>query len=227
MSAPRSSGSAKARWTTANDRSSSAVPFHLLPRSAGDYVAELWAFLARHGIPTWYDMDIPTGERWASVIEGKIASCAGVLVVMSDGADQRRFIRQELDAARDGGKRLFPLLLDGKIYAELKSIQATFAEGGTMPGPSWVLEVRRHLERQHPSRLRRRRWWLLGATAALSVAAALFALYRGPDGTPPGGCEGRPARIEAVSTETPGHTGHRPTITVSVCRAHRPTTSTG
>ncbi len=43
----------------------------------------LVAWLTQRGVAVWFDEDIPTGERWESVLRERVESAAVLVVVMS------------------------------------------------------------------------------------------------------------------------------------------------
>jgi len=97
--------------------------------------------------------------------------------------------------------------------------------GGPQPGqvrPDRVRPRRAGPGRARPGRNRPRRRTLAAAAGAGLVAVLALGwlgvwLAGTSEPESPGGCAGRPAHIDAVSTVSPGHTGHTPQITVSVC----------
>jgi hypothetical protein len=92
-----------------------------------------------------------------------------------------------------------------------------------MSGGSWLAQVRHRLiEAKPPSAPRPRprlpRWWPLGllVLAALVVFVVVPTVQRGAETN---ACAGMPVRIDGVSQESPGHSGHQPEVTVTVCLA--------
>jgi hypothetical protein len=110
-----------------------------------DYVEQLAAFLTKQGIPVWFDREIVGGTRWADVIAQKINDSAAVLVVMSPGAAQSRWVGREIGWAEGRGKTIIPLLRAGDPFFRVSDIQFVDATGGQMPGPAVLSQLREHL----------------------------------------------------------------------------------
>jgi peptidyl-prolyl cis-trans isomerase A (cyclophilin A) len=107
-------------------------------RSDRAYVEKLAAHLEATGLDVWFDYDIPTGDRWSSIIKRKIETCDMMIVVMSRAAEESAMVENEIDLARARAKALVPLLLDGEPFFGLRHIQYTDVRGGTLPGRAFI-----------------------------------------------------------------------------------------
>lgn len=187
------------------------------------YVERLARHLVRRGIPIWYDVNISGGEDWEKALEEHMRGCVAVVVVMSAGAERSRWITAEINTARRLRKKLYPLLLDGERFASLSDLQEVAVRRGRLPNERWIRTVREEVGGTDPGR---RRWpEVIAGAATLALVAGgvlLFNALRGGDGGAPADCTGKAAHIERVSTEAPGHTGHHPRLTVTVCTAAEP-----
>jgi hypothetical protein len=211
-----------------------------------DQVGALVTHLNQSGIPTWYDKKVPDGERWTQVLTRKIASCAAVVVVMSPRAAESEFVEKEIAKALRDRIRIFPLLLEGNPFETLDHLQYSPLLPDGRPTDTFVRSLRAAVRRPW---WRRTAVGVAAAALVLVAVVVIAVLLRdGPDagrttgpgasggtslprtqagtgvsgsaGRPSeGACGGLPARITAVSTESPGHTGLRPKITVAVCTA--------
>jgi hypothetical protein len=64
------------------------------------------------GIPCWYDRGIPGGSEWDAVIEERIARCRALVVFLSNGALQSKFVRREIKFADALDKPIVSVLLE-------------------------------------------------------------------------------------------------------------------
>jgi len=110
-------------------------------RADSSYVRRLVAYLTRSGVDVWFDNDIPTGDRWKTVLEERVTSCRALLLVMSPDAGHSAWVAKEVTLARDLGKRVLPLLLDGEILFGLDPVQVEDVRGGRMPSPALVEQL--------------------------------------------------------------------------------------
>ncbi|MBI5670589.1 MAG: toll/interleukin-1 receptor domain-containing protein [Chloroflexi bacterium] len=89
-----------------------------------DFARYLRALLENEGFAVWMDeKGIEPSEDWWESIEQGILSCGALLVIMSGHARESRWIKREILLAEDQGKRIFPVLLDGKVWPRLADIQ--------------------------------------------------------------------------------------------------------
>jgi hypothetical protein len=121
------------------------VPGHVFisySRQDRAYVQQLAEDLRRQAIDVWLDDVIVTGERWASVIQRAIDSAAGVLVVMSSDSANSEWVQYEIDYARHHAKPILPLLLNGRPFVSLATLQFEDVSGGRAPSEPFVAGLR-------------------------------------------------------------------------------------
>ncbi|GAA3297040.1 toll/interleukin-1 receptor domain-containing protein [Dactylosporangium vinaceum] len=198
---------------------SAEPPFVFVSYSRADreYANEFVARLRERDVTTWYDQDIRPGQPWQPTLEARIRTCRAVVVLMSETAINGVGVPQEITLGKRAGKRFFPVRLGPARFDSLADFQEEACLDGTFPRAQWYREVRALLAPQ--------RWWrrtdslvAAGVTAAVLVAALLTgaALLDRP-AAPAKGCGRLAAHIDAVTEESPGHTGRTPVITVTVC----------
>jgi hypothetical protein len=99
-----------------------------------EYVSSLAKWLRGHGVRVWFDHEIDYGTRWEAEIETRLASASVLLVVMSKAARRSRWVRREINRAKERGIPVLPLLLkaDG-IVDQAGDLQFDNVSGGRMP----------------------------------------------------------------------------------------------
>lgn len=97
------------------------------------YVERLARHLIGAGVPTWYDHQLATGDRWQHVLQNRIRSCTAVIVVMTPEADESVWIERELNLAEQLGKPVFPLLLRGHPMFRLNNLHFENVTDGSLP----------------------------------------------------------------------------------------------
>jgi tetratricopeptide (TPR) repeat protein len=122
-------------------------------RTDGEYVARLIAFLAGQGLWAWHDSEIPTGERWQTVLRHCIEVCTGVVVVMTTAAAASHWVPMEVAHAKLAGKPIFGLrLAQESLPAVAGSLQVEDVRGGGMPSGALLARLRRSLTDRVPLR---------------------------------------------------------------------------
>src|SRR5262249_21574416 len=138
--------SSPGRWGRPSTAPGSSNPGHVFVsfshRRDGGYTRRLAAFLAEAGIPVWFDQEIITGHRWASVIREHIDLCAAFIVIMTPEAEESDWVGREVTHAEKKGKPILPLLLRGEPFFSLANIQHEAVTGGAMPGPQFIQRLR-------------------------------------------------------------------------------------
>ncbi len=167
------------------------------------YVVRLVTFLEDHGIPVWWDGELPVGQTWNTVLRGHLERCAALIVVMSTDSEQSAWVDREIRWAEDHGRQILPLRLDGTYLFRLTDRQAEDVTGG-VAGPGGP-----HHAHRTPSR-RRRLWSAVAVT--LLAAALLTVCVAGPGGLWPhrDGTAGSP-RPPATSASPEGRPAPTPT----------------
>lgn len=107
------------------------------------YVERLIGHLHRHGVRTWSDTGIESGDRWTAAIERAMRASSAVVVVMTPAAQASTWVERELHLAEELKKPLLPLLLDGLPWWSLADIQHERVVGGRMPSGLFVDRLRR------------------------------------------------------------------------------------
>ncbi|MEV4510172.1 FxSxx-COOH system tetratricopeptide repeat protein [Dactylosporangium sp. NPDC049525] len=122
-------------------------------RTDDAYVARLIAFLGEQGVSAWHDREIPTGQRWQTVLRHCIEVCAGVVVVMSAAASASRWVAMEVSHAKLAGKPIFGLRLSEEPLPEVAgSLQIEDVRGQRMPSGPLLAYLRGSLTRRVPLR---------------------------------------------------------------------------
>jgi Protein of unknown function (DUF3105)/TIR domain len=134
--------------------------------TARPYVEGLARHLGAAGLPVWYDPHEGGDERWAQVA-ARIQSSSAFVVVMTPGAERSAWVTGEINYARQCGKPILPLLLDGAPFASLAGIPVEPVTGGTLPGPAFLAHLRTLVPYTAPRKSR------AGLIAGVSVAAVV------------------------------------------------------
>jgi tetratricopeptide (TPR) repeat protein len=98
-----------------------------------EYVEDLAKHLNQQGIAVWFDREIISGDRWASLIQAQIDSCVAMIVVMSPAAENSVWVNREIVQAEEMGKPIHPLLLKGRRFFRLADVQYEDVTEGRMP----------------------------------------------------------------------------------------------
>jgi WD40 repeat protein len=113
-----------------------------------DFVEEVAKFLANADIPVWFDHHIEHGTRWDKVIETQIETCAVFVVVMSQASRESDWVLSELTWAQQEGKKIMPILLEGRPFLPVVTIEYEDLRTGAMPSPRFVETARAHVTMQ-------------------------------------------------------------------------------
>jgi hypothetical protein len=210
--------------------------FICYPREVEAVVASLSGSLKRRMVATWYDTDITPGSRWPKVLKERLRDCGALVVMVAPGIADLSWLRREIGMARALGRPIFPVVLPGAGRPEMEAlgvekIQALRLVVEAEPPESWVRLVHDALysapvTAPPPVPVRPDRRSVAIAAAVAGVAGLVIGglggrLIHAP-ATPAaavGACSGKAARIDSVSTVSPGHTGYTPSISVTVCAA--------
>ena len=119
----------------------SGTVFVSYSRQDQEYVDRLVDYLRASGLAVWVDRELGSADRWLTVIREQIDACAAVVVVMTPVAEKSEMVETELLRARDQGKEIFPLLLDGSPFWHLNNRQYESVLGARLPGIEWVNQV--------------------------------------------------------------------------------------
>ena len=79
-------------------------------RDDSAFALKLASELRNAGVALWIDqIDIPGGQRWDDAIQRALASCSGVIAVISPNAVESQNFMDEMSYALDEGKRVIPV----------------------------------------------------------------------------------------------------------------------
>src|SRR6185369_5037498 len=107
-------------------------------REDQSYVDWLARFLVEAGIEVWYDHHLERGGAFPRVIAQQIRECAALVVVMSPAAEESEWVDREVKYARDRGKPVLPLLLDGRPLFLVATNDYEDVRGEKTPSDGWV-----------------------------------------------------------------------------------------
>jgi WD40 repeat protein len=107
------------------------------------YVDSLAAQIVAAGLPLWYDYEIATGDRFEKVIKQQIDACSAFVVVMTDASDQSEWVSIEVNYAKQRGKPVLPLLLDGEVFMRLNILDYADVRGGRLPDQTFFDQLKR------------------------------------------------------------------------------------
>lgn len=68
-----------------------------------------------HGIPLWWDAQIPGGSEWDAELENRIERCSGVVLFLSDKAVNSKYVRREVKYADAIGKKILAIELNPSV----------------------------------------------------------------------------------------------------------------
>ena len=109
------------------------------------YVKTLVQALEENKIPVWLDDRVDYGTRWPLVIQSKLEDCKAFLLVMSPRSYESDWVQNELLHAKEWKKPIFPLLLEGKSWLTVASIQFVDVIGGTLPPITFFQSIQKYL----------------------------------------------------------------------------------
>ncbi|ACZ87903.1 toll/interleukin-1 receptor domain-containing protein [Streptosporangium roseum] len=106
------------------------------------YVERLASHLNHAGVRTWFDDEIPIGDRFEKVIRSKIDACAAFVVVMTPDAEESRWVHREITRAEDKGKEILPLLLAGDVFFRINDANCEAVTDARMPTAKFVDQLK-------------------------------------------------------------------------------------
>lgn len=98
-----------------------------------EYVHKLHDALVNEGFDVWIDDRIDYGDKWLKAIEKNLDACDAFIIVMSKNSSESEMVQNEITRARDLGKQIFPLLLDGKNWLVVQARQFVDVRDGSLP----------------------------------------------------------------------------------------------
>lgn len=105
-----------------------------------NFVHKLTSELIRRGFSVWVDDRIDIGSRWPHVIQDSLDNCKAFIVVMSSHSYASDWVQNELNRAKDKGKPIFPLLLDGDVWLSVQATQFIDVRGDKLP-PACIVNL--------------------------------------------------------------------------------------
>ena len=144
-------------------------------RKDSKYVSSLVSNLSNEGFEFWLDTRINAGADWFDAIEEKILGCGAFIVVMSPYARASQWVKKEIIIADDGGKPIFPLLLEGKRFGIVADKQYEDVRGGRHPQKSFYDGLARVIPRTSAatnaleSTVATREWLMLPSPAEFDI----------------------------------------------------------
>jgi hypothetical protein len=99
--------------------------FFSYARADSEFVLRVAHDLREAGVDLWLDqLDIPGGVQWDRAIEEALASCSGVLVILSPSSVASPNVMDEVSFALERSKRVFPIVYrDCTVPLRLARIQ--------------------------------------------------------------------------------------------------------
>ncbi len=108
-------------------------------------VAPALSLVQGDGLTVWYDAAIPVGAEWTRLLEERLARCCVVLLMLTQGAVDSKWVRREVIFADALNKQIVPLALEpvelrhGLNLLLANTQQFTAASDGRAPGLAEVL----------------------------------------------------------------------------------------
>lgn len=110
-------------------------PFIFISYSRKDevYVKKLIHAIEDQGLTVWLDDRIDYGTTWPRVIEEHLEKCQVFILVMTSNSRESHWVQCELQHALALKKPIFPILLEGKRWLDVESIQCVDVNNGELP----------------------------------------------------------------------------------------------
>lgn len=210
-------------------------------REVEPVVAALSASLGKRMVTTWYDTDVDAGTSWRKELKERLHACSALIVVVAPEIKDLTWLQREIGVARSLGKTIFPVVLPGAGSPDLEKLGVGRLQAlrlvGDEPPEKWIRSVHDALYLVEPAvkapvpvpiRAAKRGAVIVAVGIAGLVIGGLAGWFlhhpanlaaTGAPGREQGACGGRAARIDTISTVSPGHTGYAPLISVTVCAA--------
>lgn len=118
-----------------------------------NYALKLANTLKEQGFDIWIDEDINAGDRWYPEIIKAILNSGCVIVIMTPEAEKSEWVEKEILIAQREEKPIFPLLLSGREFSLLITIQSTDVRGEKLPAEKFYKSLAQVVPRQKPTAL--------------------------------------------------------------------------
>jgi KaiC/GvpD/RAD55 family RecA-like ATPase len=113
-----------------------------------EYVKRLKQSLQNEGFEIWNDQDIEAGSRWFKEITSAIKRSSAVIVVMTTLGEESEWVEKEILYAIDCKKQIFPLLLEGQVFALLINQQFEDVRGKKLPAEGFYNQLAKSTPRK-------------------------------------------------------------------------------
>lgn len=120
-------------------------------RKDQSYARKLAENLRQRGFNIWIDDRIDYGERWLLTIVKAIENCAAFVVIMSPDSENSEWVEREILLAQREKKPIFPVLLAGREFALLITIQFADVRDNSFPKDDFYEHLRHVLHPQAKS----------------------------------------------------------------------------
>lgn len=180
-----------------------------------EYAHRLAEELRDQQLDVWIDDRIDYGDRWPRVIEENLAGCRVFIVIMSTNAFNSTWVQNEVSYAQDNDKLIFPMLLEGRVWLSLASMQYVDVRNGLMPPRKFADKLKRALGqpvlpaaepkmelRPQPTLRKSARPWAIGIGALFLLCLTTGVIY-GVLKANPGGTGQGPGALAPEPTEGP------------------------
>lgn len=71
----------------------------------------------------WLDQHIEYGDKWQEVVEDHVTRCRAFVLVMTEHSRESDWVDKEIELAKEHGKPIFPILLEGEPWPEMEEYQ--------------------------------------------------------------------------------------------------------
>lgn len=109
-----------------------------------DYVKQLTAHIQANQFSVWWDEHIKMGSDWREALSIAIQTSSTVVVIMAQTDEPSKWVKREIELALEKGIPIIPLLLAGKAFSILDSIQHIRIKSEAMPGADFFERLREH-----------------------------------------------------------------------------------
>lgn len=106
------------------------------------FVQQLRVYLDQEEILPWTDNQLDVGDSWQEMIVNRIHRCNAFLLVMTPSSRQSTFVSKEIAIAREDGKRILPVLIEGEVFEELNDLQFVDLRKPAWPNYRFVEKLR-------------------------------------------------------------------------------------
>jgi formylglycine-generating enzyme required for sulfatase activity len=105
------------------------------------YAFKLAGALEVKGWEVWIDEENKPSQEFGENIKRAIKGCGAMLVLMSPASRNSEWVGREVRVALENGKKIFPLLLGGKIFETLSDLTIEDVSQGSLPSLDFFGEL--------------------------------------------------------------------------------------